>query len=287
MRDKTFLPIQFRDGSHNKATVFSCGKEDALTIICLPAMGVRAKYYELLAINLNKAGYNVITLGWRGMGHSDVRASRKHDFGYQELIDDLKEWVALIEQKFPNNQKILLGHSLGGQIGSLFISRFPGHFSGLILIASSLVFYKGWQGTDALKVKFVGMAFYPLSKLLGFFPGKTIGFGGREARSVMRDWGNNALTGNYDTIDRGFNYDEALNKVEIPVLSISIENDFLANKQAVRNLYQKFSPQAKIAHLHITEKEASIPQLNHFNWAKDPDYFVGLIKTWTMENGIL
>jgi predicted alpha/beta hydrolase len=55
-----------------------------------------------------------------------------------------------------------------------------------------------------------GMFFYPLSRLLGYFPGRVIGFGGREARTVMKDWTHNLKTGSYKLTTSIFDYDSAL-----------------------------------------------------------------------------
>ncbi|MDQ3394406.1 MAG: hypothetical protein M3512_09890, partial [Bacteroidota bacterium] len=130
------------------------------------------------------------------------------------------------------------------------------------------------------KVKLGGILFYPISKLVGYFPGKFIGFGGREARSVMKDGCSNALTGSYEKTDADFNYELALNTVNIPVLAMSIENDFLARKQSLKNLYSKFSKEAEIVHFHITENISGINSLDHFSWVKKSEYIVNIISGW-------
>ena len=66
----------------------------------------------------------------------------------------------------------------------------------------------------------------------------------------------------------------------MPVLTISIENDFLASKKAVENLYKKFNPESNIKHIHLRLNETDISPLNHFSWAKKPNYFSNLLKLW-------
>lgn len=275
-----YLSIKFRDGSINKAAIFRGREYAGTTFVCLPAMGVRAKYYHVLALRLQQAGYNVLVPDWRGLGNSDVRASRKSDFGYKDLIDDLSEWIFLLNKEFSGIKKILIGHSLGGQIGSLYCARFPDQCAALILIASSLVHYRGWAGFNAAKIKFAGYVFPVLAQVAGYFPGRLIGFGGREAKSVITDWSYNALTGSYSTIDPHFNYELALKKLKIPVLAFNIENDFFASKEATKRLYQKFNKEAAITHSVVTSEEAGIKELDHFNWVKEPEYFVAKIRQW-------
>lgn len=160
--------IQYRDRTTNLITIFQSKENNCITLICLPAMGVRASYYELFATSLCKKGFNVITADYRGHGNSSVRASRNINYGYEEIIGDVKELVEHTDIWFPNSKKIIIGHSLGGQIGSLFESRY--------------------------------------SKVSG------------------------------------------------------------------------------LMHLHVSSDETKIVPLNHFSWAKHPDYFVQLMEDWIQEN---
>ena len=83
-----------------------------------------------------------------------------------------------------------------------------------------------------------------------------------------------------------FDYEKSLKQLSKPVLSISIENDRLASKKAVENLYNKFSSQSDVSHLHLNSQETGISPLNHFNWAKSPEYFVGIIVRWWNEKSV-
>lgn len=276
--------IQYRDKTSNLVTIFHAKEDSKTTLICLPAMGVRASFYELLALNLSGQGFTVITADWRGHGHSSVRPSRTTDFGYEDIIMDVKELMEHTNEWFPNTKKLIVGHSLGGQIGSLFASRYFNIISGLILITSCSVYYKGWNKWDAFKLRLAGNIFYPISRIIGHFPGNKIGFGGSEARTFMKDWCYNAIYGKYKLSDSGYDYEIALSKLRTTVLSISIDNDYLASKDAVENLYKKFNGQSTILHLHLTSKETEIAPLNHFSWAKKPDYFIRLIQNWISTN---
>lgn len=274
--------IHYSDKTRNTVDVYS--SKSSTTVICLPAMGVRASFYKSFATELNIKGYNVLTVDWRGQGRSSIRASRKVNFGYRELISDIKRVVEHSNSLFPDSKIVLIGHSLGGQIGSLFTSRFPDKIEGLILITSCSVYYKGWDKKTSFKLFIAGKLFYPISKLFGYFPGNIIGFGGKEAEYIMKDWCNNTITGNYQLVNSSFDYDISLKGLTKNVLSISIENDSLASKNAVENLYKKFDPKSNVQHLHITEKQSKLKPLNHFSWAKKPEYFTELVDKWINKN---
>lgn len=279
---KTFLlkTIEYRDKTTNQVAVFETKAKDKATFICLPALGVKAKYYRSFAENLCAKGFNVVTVDWRGNGLSSERASRKTDFGYEDLVQDTREVLAYINSWFPASKIFIIGHSLGGQIGTLLSSRYPALVNGLIMIAACSVHYKGWDGFARFQVYMVGRLFYPLSCLVGYFPGHRIGFGGNEARTLMKDWSYNAITGIYKLSHSDFDYEKAMHQLRKPILAISIKNDTLASKRAVENLYQKVNAYDTTVHLHVSELESDIKKLNHFNWAKDSDYFIQLIGEW-------
>ena len=133
------------DGCRSAVTRY-CGDRDGPAFIILPAMGVPADYYAPLADAVAQLGIGAVTADLRGHGYSSLRASRKVDFGYHDMIaHDLPAVVAATRKHFPDNPIYLLGHSLGGQLGVFYASRFPGHVAGIVLVASCSVYFKGWR----------------------------------------------------------------------------------------------------------------------------------------------
>ena len=229
--------IQYRDRVTNKISLFRSESEIGVTLICLPALGIRASYYEIFAKALASNGCHVITADYRGHGHSSLRPSSKVDFGYQELIDDVDETVNRAKVFFPDTKIILVGHSLGGQIGSLYAAKYGKGVDALILVTACLVHYKGWKGWNRLKVLMAGIVFHPISKVFGYFPGNLLSFGGKEARQLMGDWSYNALYGKYKIANSNFDYESALQQTSMPILSMTIKGDWMASYEAAKNLY--------------------------------------------------
>lgn len=272
--------LTFRDGSTNQAQLFPAEGKAKAIVICLPAMGVRASYYKDFAQSLAQMGFHAITIDWRGHGHSNLSASRTTDFGYEELVGDLYELQEYAQQWCSVMDVYIAGHSLGGQIGSLCAARYPGYIQGLILIASCSVHYEGWEGAGAWRVWLPAKLFHPLSKLLGYFPGEFIGFGGREAQRVMHDWCYNGLYGKYRLATSLFDYEAALRRMETPSLAIGVKGDKMAPRQAIANLYQKFAPLPQRPHLELASPPAELENYDHFNWAKHPAEVVAAISDW-------
>jgi len=271
--------IKYQDGSTNTAAVFR-GNKPSVTIICLPALGVRASYYEAFCEKLCEEGVNVVLVDWRGNGASSIRPSRSNNWGYEQLVLDTKEVCDQTKEWLGDMKTIIVGHSLGGQIGSLLASRYAGQVDGIVLIASCLVHYKGWRGLGKLKVWSVGHLFAWVSRMFGYFPGNKVGFGGREAKDLMLDWGWNARTGQYILRNSAFDYENALASLQVPILALSVAGDTFAPKEATTNLYSKFYTGTPVNHIVITSEEATVERLTHFNWVKHSECFVQRIGAW-------
>ncbi|MFK7922011.1 MAG: alpha/beta fold hydrolase [Bacteroidia bacterium] len=276
MRPESFT---FRDGSTNQINHYTETASDRPLFLLLPAMGVRASYYPLFAERLVAAGVQVVSVDFRGLGESNVRASRQVDFGYETLIQDLKEVVDHLKKVYPQAPIYLLGHSLGGQIGLLYAARYPEGFDGVALVASCSVYAGSWQGFGKLRILFASRFFSLMSQILGFHHGKYLGFGGREARTVMRDWGFNAIDGRYQPKGSDFDYEAALGERLIPVLAINIEGDDFAPIKATQHLLNKLSSQAPKQY-HLYTKEVAGHKLNHFNWVKYSEGLVPILQKW-------
>ena len=240
----------------------------------------KASYYRPFAEALS-AHVTVATADLRGHGHSSLRPSRKVDFGYKEMIlEDLHNGLLAIQQAQPGKKIYLLGHSLGGQMGSLYASRHPGVLEGLVLVACCSVYYKGWQGLEGIKTlagtQFAGV----IASVLGYFPGKKVGFGGLEAMRMIQDWSRQSRTGDYILRNDPFNYEQALAKSRSRVLALSFQQDTWAPEKAVANLVNKFQSSPDVTHIHMQDDDPRNNNFNHFNWIKNPGELVPLIVEW-------
>ncbi len=273
--------ITTADHVYSKITIFGHKNDSSLPVmICMPAMGVLSKYYEPLAIEMQKKGWIAITTDLRGNGHSSVKVSKTTNFGYHEMIT--YDWPAIISkarEKFPNNPLFLIGHSLGGQLSTLYASINPNQVHGIVLIASGSVYFKGWNFPHNIGV-LAGTQFASIiSKLFGYFPGQKIGFAGTEAKQVMEDWAHNCLTGRYELSNQSQNFEELLSNLEIPVLAISFLGDGFAPGRAVKNLCRKMN-RASVTYIQLKSDVTDTNKLNHFNWVKYSNPVLSKIDEW-------
>ena len=125
------IEIRSDDGVSSRITVFRAAAADSTVVIIMPAMGVPASFYEPLATALVDQGLNVVTADLRGHGESSIRPGKGVDYGYGEMV--LYDWPCIIDRvegQFPDAPKVILGHSLGGQLTPLIWPTTPARSRG-------------------------------------------------------------------------------------------------------------------------------------------------------------
>jgi predicted alpha/beta hydrolase len=266
------IHLSFPDQTTSQIEVF--GKIDSSNqaiVILMPAMAISSKYYKAFAEYLaNQLNIISITSDLRGLGKSSVRVSKKVDFGYQNLLEDYTLIIQTLQQKYPNQPIYLLGHSLGGQIASLLATHKTLNIKGLILIACASNYYKQWSGLNRLTFGgFLRVARWT-ARVLGYFPGKKMGFGGTEAKTLIQDWSYMGLFGKYKIKNSSIDYEKNLATTRLPILAMGIQNDYFAPPKAIHFLLKKFAQSPDIQQITVSSAEH---KLNHINWLKYPELF--------------
>ena len=239
------------------------------TVLVLPALGVAAAYYAPLAETLSRRGYAVAAVDHRGNGGSSVRVGRGVDFGYASLVEDTR--IVIRSATAP---VFVLGHSLGGHIAALVAAEGE-MLAGIALVASGTPHHERFVASESFWIR-LGVAVIPrIANLVGYYPGKLLGFGGSEARTLMTEWAALARTGHF-VVD-GRNRDDDLEAVALPVLAVSLDHDWMAPASAVDHLVEKM-PHAAVERVHLSD--APRETLDHFRWARHPAPIVEIVDRW-------
>jgi predicted alpha/beta hydrolase len=229
--------------------------------LILPAMGVPARYYRHFAAELHAAGFAVLALDLRGNGASTPRPGRATRYGYTDLVDDVAAVCEALTERRAGRPLLLVGHSLGGQIGLLHAANDPAGITGVVLVAAAIPYWRAYPGRRRYGLLGMTQCIAATSAVLGVWPGW--GFGGRQAGRVMTDWARTARTGAYGNLPGA---DEALAKLSVPVLAISIEGDDLVPAPVVDH-YTTLFRAAPVERAHITAADLGAPG-NHFTWTR-------------------
>ncbi|MEU5784419.1 alpha/beta hydrolase family protein [Micromonospora lupini] len=240
------------------------GPPGAPVVVIWPAMGVRARYYRPFAAALRSAGLAVVVADLRGTGASTPVPSRADRYGYVELASDVGAVLAALKSRLDGRTRVLLGHSLGGQAALLHLARHGGDaVDALALIAVGVPYWRTYPGRRGLGVLPYTQGIAATAALLGVWPGW--GFGGRQARGVIRDWAHTARTGRFPRLD-GTDTEAAVRVVRTPVLAISVDDDQYTPHETMDHLCAKLTA-APVTRERYTVAEAGAP-LDHFTWVR-------------------
>ena len=239
-------------------------------LLWLPALGTAARHYLPFAEALAARGIAVFVHEWRGHGSSSVRAGHNADWGYRELLEhDLPASLGLIDEQFAALPKIVGGHSLGGQLAACLLALQPQTAQRLWLVASGSPFWRIFPRPRRWLLP-LAYRFLPwLTDRNGSLPGRSVGFGGKEARGVMRDWTRSGLSGRYAGKDMAIDLDAELMHVRVEVDAVRLADDWLVPAASLQFLLKKMQPSA--VRVDILDAHQLGTRANHFAWMMHPD----------------
>lgn len=252
-------------------------------VLVLPAMGVAAGFYDRFGSALATAvGGTVWLVDLPGQGSSPLRARRGDDFGYADVVDQgLPALVAGAARLHPGRPIFLVGHSLGGQLAALALEHLGARIAGLVLITSGTAHAGAWPRASRRRAWSLVLAVTLAARLLRWYPGARLGFGGDQSRRWMQDWSHNARRGGYrlHTKKGAPARVPVLDTVTTPVLALPIHGDPVAPWEALQALLSLL-PRAPVQRRPMRGVLAHAPWKRHFSWAREPAEAVRLTAAW-------
>ncbi len=257
-----------------------CPAESARgSVILMVALGMGARFYQPLAQALQAAGLNVALLEQRGHGDSPWRPSHHCDWGFREpLVNEIPVTLDWVKSRSSGLPVYLMGHSLGGHYSAMAAGVYGEQIDGIILAACGSSWGGGFTGTTRRKLAFLCAMIPPVSALLGYYPGDKLGFGGREARTLMQDWRALAKTNRYQANGFSDDLDCGIAQYSGPVLSLSLADDPFAPPASVDAVVDKFIA-ASVSNVLLDEQTLG-DRADHFRWVRSPAATVELIICW-------
>ena len=240
------------------------------SLLWLPALGIAARHYLAFADALAARGVAVFLHEWRGNGSSQLRADPVHDWGYRELlVQDIPASSAAIDRVLPAGvPRLIGGHSLGGQLACCRLALAPGTADGVWLVASGAPYWRAFPRPHRLWLPFAYRFLPWLARRRGYLPGRRIGFGGNEARSLIGDWARSAISGHYAAAGLDADLDAGLARLVQPVRAVVLSGDWLAPASSTRFLLSKL-PEAATS-LAVFDRARAGTTPDHYAWMKQP-----------------
>lgn len=246
-------------------------------ILFLPALGVPLGYYRPLFDSWAARGRHVFGAETRGMPLSPVdgRSSRT---GYGVLVnDDIPALVAAVGERV-SVPVVVVGHSLGGQVALLCAAADRITPTAVVAIASgssSPLTVPTTRGR--LRRRFEILIVRAAVRVLGYWPGHRLGFGGRQTGELMTDWAHEARFGGYRLAGDPTDYEGALGSLTVPALLVGIAGDDMITPRAMGHLVDRLPSTADTVLVPESPEHAH----GHFAWARrDPEAVIAPVEAW-------
>ncbi|KAA0918808.1 alpha/beta fold hydrolase [Dietzia sp. ANT_WB102] len=277
IEDPQRVELHHSDGSTSPLLIVEADRRDERrpAILVLPGIAVGARYYLPLARALAAEGLDVAITELRGQGESTYRIGRRSGpAGYHEsAAEDVPLALDAMEQRFGRRPVVLLGHSMGAQIGVYHLARHDPRVAGLVAVAAQSPFHRGFPGSLGVKLRAASVVLPLLGWVSGHVPGQVFGARSKIPADRIRDWSRLAATGIMQPARADVDYPAGLARVTVPALAVVIADDPLAPASAARNLLAML-PAAR------TTLEVEPEALGHNTWARRPAEVVARVLAW-------
>ena len=262
------IPAATADG-HAYRLIARIPAQPTASLLWLPALGVAARHYLPFADELAARGIAVLLHEMRGNGSSNLRAGREADWGYRQILSlDLPASETAMRQHCDAPVRIIGGHSIGGQLATCYLAMEPEAFARLWLVASGTPYWRTFPAPLRYLLPLVYQFTPWLAERRGALPGRTLGFGGEEARTLMRDWSRVGLSGRYAATGLDIDLEPALSRAAVQAQAILLDRDWFVPTRSMEALLEKL-PRSH-ATLTTLDSKALGARADHFAWMKQP-----------------
>ena len=235
-------------------------------VIVVPGIGVATGNYELFARALANTGHDVAIAELNGQADGSAPA----DFGYSTVVTQyLRAHIGAAQARFGGRAVVLLGHSIGGQLATLYAARHPDHVRGLALVGSCSNYQRCYRPV----VRGVLLLAASKARNIKLPPGdiKSLWTALCEYPSAFyQDWAHVVRSGTFTFADA--DYENELARLAVDVLAIDINNDWLAPTSSIDHLLSKM-PAASVTRWQE-------PGAGHNGWILDFAPTVRQVTRW-------
>lgn len=274
VRERTLL-----DGSVTPMQIYRPAEPPKAIIVLFPGFGMGARYYWPMAQELRDRGYAVLVSELHGQGGQTARATRRRQWGYHELASiDFPAAVATARDEFesPGHRLpvYLMCHSMGGQIGALYLSRPEADVDGMITIGSGTPHYIRFAGREYIRLCWGGPVMWLVATILGFWPAGPLDLPryGRQSGRHVREWAMFARSGRLHPSTADQNYEREMRAVDTPVLMLTCDGDRDCTPDSAMDLASRLPEAARFEFIDR--------RLGHNRWAREPEDVIDRLESW-------
>ncbi len=242
---------------------------NAPIVLISAAMAVSSRFYSPLVDAFAERGWDAVALPRRGFERGLPVAARGVDWGYDDEISDMADAVAKARAERPERPVILLGHSLGAQLGAGHqLHRDPAN--GFVCVASSVP-HAPFFPHAGIPLRAMASAIPVVARVRGFLPPPF--FGAPGARTMMSEWARLVRTGKPPF--------PVPHRITTPTLSVRLEGDTYAVAASNDRFVELFVEPSALT--EWTYRKDAVPEggtTHHIHWVRTPSPVADRVVEW-------
>lgn len=207
-----------------------------------PATAVVSAFYQPFAAYLASQGWHTIGYDYRGSGASQHHKLDPKKIGFSTWANqDVGDVTRFAHEHFKGLPHFALGHSFGGH--AVGFNDSSNLLQGAVLVASHAGCWRHVRGVgERVKVMFLLKVLLPTVGLFtDVIPGRKLGIGDDLPAGVAFEWSKWTSMKNYFFDDPQHHAAERFARVQIPLLSIGIDDDPWAPPKAIDVIANAFT----------------------------------------------
>ena len=238
-------------------------------VLIAAAMAVPSGFYRPLVSELEARGWQARALPTHGFERDEPSASRDEDWSYADEMQAIADAVAAARAEEPDRPVILLGHSLGSQIGAGHqIHHEPA--DGFVTVGASVPHFRSYP-YGGLGVLFLGVSVPVATRVWGYLPKPF--FGAPGAQTLMREWARFVRSGRPP-----FSVPQ---RITTPTLVVQLQGDTYAVSDSNKVFTQMMiEPEAVTRWVYAKDTVPEGGTTHHVRWVKTPGPVVDRIVQW-------
>lgn len=261
------------DGKPLSGTWFLPSDRDpvmATLIVC--GGGLPAKFYSKLADYLSSQGIAVLTFDFRGIGGSRPKSLR----GFHASLDDWAELdiggaLNALRARFPALAIGAITHSISALLIGAATSA--SHVSRLVAFGPHAGYWRDYRPRYRWLLFAMWHWFMPLvTKIVGFFPGRSLGMAEDLPREFAMEWGHRrspSLEADAPDAARRCTLLKKYQQLRCQTLVLSMTDDAFAPPPAASRFVAAY-PNLTVTHKTFTPDELHVRRLGHLGFLRRP-----------------
>ena len=248
------------------ATLYESKNSHAVLVIG-SATGVKQKFYQKFASYVAENGITAITFDYAGIGRSLKKPIKQLTNNAAHWgNDNLNGVIEYATSNYPKQKKLLLGHSIGGQL--IGLTKSAVEMDKIILVAAQSGYWKYWQGAGKLKMWFNWYVLFPtMLHLFGYLPSKKISGMEDLPKNVAKQWSSWGKRPDYILGDPSIK-EKFFDKIQSQITAFSIDDDEFAPKTAADWMAGRYL-NADTKSIHLIPGDFEVSKIGHFGIFKD------------------